>query len=119
MPGVDFEVVRSKISIVQVLEWIGFRPSRQSGNQWRGSCPIPGGRGEGTRYFSVNTGTHRYRCFHCGSFGNQIELWAAVHQVTVYQAAIDLYQRAQIPTPWVTRWQQDLKQRRGTGTSPS
>jgi hypothetical protein len=36
--------------------------------------------------------------------GNQVELWAAVHGLTFYQAAVELCQRANLPIPWITRW---------------
>jgi DNA primase len=104
MPGVDFAAVRSSISMAQVLGWLDFHPHRRSGDQWRGPCPVHGSRSPDSTSFSVNLASHRYQCFRCGSFGNQVELWAAVHGLTVYQAAVELCQRANLPIPWITRW---------------
>ena len=104
MPGVDFERVRCSVSMSQVLEWVGFRPGHQSGDQWRGPCPIHGSESARSRCFSVNIATRRYQCHRCGSFGNHLELWAAVHGMTVYEAAIDLCRRASVAVPWITRW---------------
>ena len=40
MPGVDFETVRREITMEQVLNLLGFEPSRRSGVQWYGRCPL-------------------------------------------------------------------------------
>jgi DNA primase len=65
---------------------------------------VHGSRSPESSSFSVNLASHRYHCFRCGSLGNQIELWAAVHHVTIYQAAIELCQRASLPVPWIRHW---------------
>ena len=104
MPGVDFEAVRSAVSMRQVLEWLGFQPSKQSGDQWPGPCPLHESSRAESRSFSVNVALQRYRCFGCQASGNQIELWAAAQQLSVYDAAIDLCQHANLPVPWIERW---------------
>ena len=40
MPGVDFDRVRTEITMEQVLSLLGFQPSTRSGVQWYGSCPL-------------------------------------------------------------------------------
>ena len=40
MPGVDFQAVRSMVSMAQVLERIGFVPTECSGGQVRGPRPV-------------------------------------------------------------------------------
>jgi DNA primase len=40
--------------------------------------------------FSVNVGRNIYRCFVCHSAGNQLDLWAALRQLSLYEAARDL-----------------------------
>lgn len=42
MPGVDFDVLGAEIPIDQVLDLLGFEPSRVSGDQLRGPCPVHG-----------------------------------------------------------------------------
>ena len=103
MPGIDFALVRASVPMRQVLDWIGFDPSEKSGSQWRGPCPVHGSKGPDSRSFSVNIAKHRFKCFRCNAFGNQIELWAAVKGLTIYAAAIDLCQRANLSVPWITR----------------
>jgi hypothetical protein len=41
MPGVDFQTVRSMVSMAQVLELIGFVFHEGSGDQLRGPWPVP------------------------------------------------------------------------------
>jgi len=104
MAGVDFAAVRSSISMRQVLDWLEFEPSQRHGNQWRGPCPLHRSRSPQSRSFSVNLDLHRYQCFRCKSFGNQLDLWAAAHNLSVYAAAVDLCQRGNLPVPWITGW---------------
>jgi len=104
LPGIDFNVVRSSVSISQVLELIGFEAAARSGDQLRGPCPVHGSTSPRSTTFSVNLAKHRYQCFKCGSAGGQLELWSAVQCITVYDAALDLCDRLGIPVPWIHRW---------------
>jgi DNA primase len=103
MPGVDFNRLRAEITMRQVLERVDFQPTSQSGPQWHGPCPVHGSTSARSRSFSVNVDSGRYHCHKCGSHGNQLELWAAVHQVTIYQAAIDLCRTLGVDAPWINR----------------
>jgi DNA primase len=104
MPGVDFDVLRREITMQQVLDEIGFRATRRDGDQLRGPCPVHGSTSTSSRLFSVNVSTGRYYCHKCKSHGNQLELYAAVHGITLYQAAIDLCHAMRHEVPWITRW---------------
>ena len=70
----------------------------------RGPCPVHGSSSKRSRVFSVNLKTNAYRCFKCGSAGNQLDLYAAVTKQSLYQAAIDLCKQTNCPTPWIERW---------------
>jgi DNA primase len=106
MPGVDFNRVRTEITMEQVLSLVGFRPSRRSGAQWYGSCPLHETLSEhhGRRSFSVNVAIGRYFCHDCHSQGNQLELWAAATKLPLHRAAIDLCHRLGRAIPWIERW---------------
>ena len=104
MPGIDFDVLRKEIRIDQVLDLLGFQPSSVSGDQLRGPCPVHGSSSDLSRSFSVNLTKGRYYCFKCNSKGNQLELWAAVHRISVYQAAVDLCNAIGRDVPWIHRW---------------
>jgi hypothetical protein len=104
MPGIDFATVRSKISLAQVLDLLGFILQERSGNQVRGPCPVPRSSTGRRRSFSANLAENQYRCFKCGSAGSQLELWAAVKGQSVYAAALDLCNQLGIEVPWIHRW---------------
>ena len=83
MLGIDLRQVRRKITIRQVLDLLGFVPTARYGPRLRGPCPIHGDCRPQSRVFSVHLGCHRYRCFRCHSAGTQLDLWAAVHNLSI------------------------------------
>jgi len=103
MPGIDFHRLRAEITIEQVLSQLGFQPCSRSRNQLRGPCPVHRSTNQGSRIFSVNVSSGRYYCHKCHSKGNALELWAAVHQLPIYDAAIDLCQALGHEIPWLNR----------------
>jgi DNA primase len=98
MAGIDFQRLRRDIGMEAVLRLLGFVPARRHGSQVRGPCPIHGERA-GSRSFSANLSQNAYRCFHCGSSGNQLDLWAAATAKPLHQAAIDLCEKLSHPAP--------------------
>src|SRR5688572_9111597 len=101
MPGVDFNVLRNEITMEDVLNQLGFVSASQSGNQLHGPCPVHGSTSGGSRSLSINLQTGRYYCHKCQSQGNQLELWAAVHRLPIYDAAIDLCRALGRDVPWI------------------
>ncbi len=60
---------------------------------------------------SASTSTeHTFHCFKCGRSGNALDLWAYANRLTIYDAAVDLCQRLNIPLPLL----HGPEQRRGT-----
>ena len=104
MPGVDFNVLRKEISMADVLNQLGFRATDRSGDQLHGPCPVHGSTSPGSRSFSVNLASGRYYCHKCHSHGNQLELWAAIQELSLYDAAVDLCRALAREVPWVRRW---------------
>ena len=104
MPGVDFERVRTEITMEQVLGLLGFEPAHRSGEQWSGRCPLHESRSGHRHSFSVNVALGRYFCHGCRSHGNQLELWAAATKLPLHQAAIELCHRLGCDIPWIRRW---------------
>lgn len=103
MPGVDFDLLRVEIRMEEVLNELGFEPTSKSKDQWRGACPVHGSTSRNSRSFSVNVEIGRYYCHKCQSNGNQIELWAAVKKLSVYEAALDLCRSLGREVPWIKR----------------
>ncbi len=101
MPLIDLKAVRSQIPIQQVLDLLQFAPVSRDGRRLRGPCPLHDSEPH-SRSFSVHLGRHRYRCFVCHSSGTQLDLWAAVHNLSLPAAAADLCRRLGCPVPWLS-----------------
>jgi transposase len=92
-PPVDFVFLRKQVRISQVLDRLGFLARMHCrGPQLRGPCPIHGQPTDSSRTFSVHVVKNIFRCFHanCGAQGNVLDLWAAIHKLPLYEAALDL-----------------------------
>jgi putative transposase len=98
-PAIDFAAVKAAITIAQVLALLGFVPHSDRAGQQRGACPLHGSTRGTARCFSVNTHAHTFHCFKCGRSGNALDLWAAAQRLPIYDAAIDLCGRLNIPLP--------------------
>jgi hypothetical protein len=89
---IDFGHLKRQLPLARVLEHLGLSSRlRGSGPQRRGACPIHRGDGRG-RTFSVNLDDNVFCCFdaRCGRQGDVIDLWAALHQLDLRAAALDL-----------------------------
>ena len=104
MPGIDFNRLRSEITMERVLTQLNFQPTQRTGNQLHGPCPIHGSTSATSRSLSVSLDSGRYYCHKCGSHGNQLELWAAVNRIPLYEAARDLCRALGHEVPWIERW---------------
>ena len=96
MPSLDFQAVRTAVSISQVLEIVGFYANEESGEQVRGPCPVHGSTSADSRSFSANLRRNTFQCFKCGAKGNQLDLYVAVTKLPIHEAALQLCQRAGI-----------------------
>jgi transposase len=91
--GVDYAYVREQMTMQQILEHLGHsQRMHRNGDQLRGPCPVHSSEIDRHRPFSVNTRKNIFRCFHpdCGIQGNALDLWGAIHNLTVYDAALHL-----------------------------
>jgi transposase len=93
-PGLwlDFAHIKAQLPLERVLDHLGLLPQlRGRGARRRGPCPIHRGDGRG-RTFSVNLAENVYQCFEakCQSQGDVFDLWAAVHHLSLRDAALDL-----------------------------
>ena len=84
-----------------VLEMIDYRPASRRGQRLRGACPLHPAKPSHNRCFSVDLTKGLFRCFHCQAQGNQLDLWAQLHHLTLYHAARDLCHRAGVGVPHV------------------
>ena len=99
-PKVDFACVREHMTMEQVLQHLGYFASlRGRGQQRRGPCPVHSQPTAPERTFSVHLGKNAFQCFHaeCAVKGNVLDLWAAIHRLPLYEAALDLAETFQVP----------------------
>lgn len=92
-PRVDFAELRRQLRMADVLERLGILDRLTGrGPQRRGPCPIHEPRSQGGRTFSVHLGKHVFRCLDpaCAAQGNVLDLWAAIHQLPLRDAALHL-----------------------------
>jgi transposase len=92
-PLLDFAYLRSQITIEAVLSYLGILAGlRGSEQQRRGVCPLHGRPEDRNHTFSVHLGKNIFRCFDsgCGAQGNVLDLWAAMKQLPLYEAAQEL-----------------------------
>jgi hypothetical protein len=99
-PHVDFAFLRQQISLEQVLKHLDLlRHLRGSGPQRRGCCPVHSHPADQERTFSVHLAKNAFRCFqkNCGVQGNALDLWAAIHRLPLYDAALHLAETFGLP----------------------
>jgi transposase len=97
---VDFAFLRQQVSMEQVLRQLGLLDQlRGRGLQRRGPCPLHAQAGDRQPTFSVHLGKHLFQCFHadCRAQGNVLDLWAAVHKLPLYEAALHLAETFGLP----------------------
>ena len=115
-PAVDFALLRAHVSISQVLDHLGLmRRMRGRGLQRRGPCPLHSQPTDTSPTFSVHLGKKVFRCFHadCKAHGNVLDLWAAIHKLPLYEAALHL--AATFGVPW-NREEEPVKGTRRSAT---
>jgi transposase len=89
---IDFAHLKTQLPLMRVLEHLGLSEGlRGPAAQKRCPCPIHRSTGRG-RTFSVNLEANVFQCFdaRCQKKGDVIDLWAALHQQDLRQAALDL-----------------------------
>jgi hypothetical protein len=105
--GIDYAALRRQVSLEAVLAEQGWLSKMKgSGSQRRGPCPIHARQQSRDRSFSVNLDKNVFRCFkkECAAQGNVLDLWMALKQLPLYEAAVQLAQTFGI----------DLTEQRGT-----
>jgi transposase len=92
-PQVDFAFLRKHVSLCKVLAHLGlFDQLRGSGPQRRGPCPLHSHAADREQTFSVNLRQNTFCCLNadCAVQGNVLDLWAAIHRLPLYDAALHL-----------------------------
>jgi DNA primase len=103
MPGLRFAEIRAMIPLADVLDLVNFIPCEVIRDQVRGPCPVHRSTTPHSRSFSANLKRDVYQCFRCGSSGNQLDLYAAVTGLPLFEAAVSLCKRLHRDVPWIER----------------
>ena len=85
---VDFREVRERVSMQMVLDHYQVDWLRKQGAELRGRCPIH--QGEGERSFHVNLEKNIFYCFSCGAKGNVLSFVAAMENVSIREAGLQM-----------------------------
>jgi transposase len=99
-PKIDFAFLREQVTLQQALEHLGLlNHLRGRGLQRRGGCPLHSKPDDPQRTFSAHLGKNIFQCFHadCHAQGNVLDLWAAVHHLPLYEAALHFAETFQVP----------------------
>ena len=87
------------VDLTSSCELLDFEAVKIRGDQVRGACPVHGSTSTGSLTFSANITKNIYRCFKCQSQGNHLDLWAAVTNQELYDAAVDLCGKFHLEIP--------------------
>jgi DNA primase len=117
MPGIRYAEVRASVTIAEVLGLLGFVPCETSGDQVRGPCPVHRSTAPSSRSFSANRRLHIYRCFKCGSSGNQLDLYAAATGLCLFEATVRLCEQLHREVPWMLE-ERSPRPRQTDGSTP-
>lgn len=82
----DFDEIKKRLSIEEVLNYYGICNLKRIGNSLHGSCPIH--QGDNPRAFNVSLDKNLWNCFtHC-SGGSVIDLIMKIENVSLYEAIL-------------------------------
>lgn len=109
MAMIVFQEVRSRINMDAVLNMLRWSPLSCRGSEERGQCPVHCSTNPRSRSFSVDRRGNRFQCFSCGAKGNQLDLFAQVRKLELYEAAVELCRLVGIDVPYIG----SQEQRRG------
>jgi DNA primase len=90
--SVDFAHIRSQITIEKMLAHLNLLDKlRPANGELRGPCPFHAKEtNKRRRHFAVNPEKNVFQCFSCDAKGNHLDLWAKLHDLPIYEAALNL-----------------------------
>ena len=86
---IDFRTLKENVTVLDVLNLYGWTPTavRKGGAELRGPCPVHGSKSEKSTILSVSPSRNAWKCFKCGSGGNQLDLAAHYFNLPQGQSA--------------------------------
>jgi hypothetical protein len=101
MPSVDYKAARGLVSMWEVLDLLGWKPTTATGPMKRGGCPVHRGKSPKPDYFCA--WSEGYACHVCGSKGNALDLYAAAVKLPLYDGTRELFNRLGKRCPFLPR----------------
>jgi hypothetical protein len=101
MPSIDFDALRSAVTLEEVVMLTGYRVHFLSGNSGRGPCPF--GCGTDNRCCSLDLRGKTFRCWRCHRGGGSLDFYAALTGKEIYTASLELCRRMRVQVPFVAR----------------
>ncbi len=111
MPSIDFDEIKRKISLYDVLMHIQWRPIWSRGLQERGPCPLHGSKSPRSRSFAVSGEV--WYCHKCKKGGGWLELWIQLYGLNAYDAAVLACEALGREIPLLQRPSMAAKERNG------
>lgn len=99
MPQIDYRAVREACSLEQVIDRLGIPLCYRGGGRARGGCPLRCSESE--RVCSYQLYRNLWHCFKCCQGGNQLDLFAHVKGLPLWEAAKELCRLLNVNVPWI------------------
>ena len=96
---IDYAALRAQLPMSHVLELLAFRPMRVRGPQLRGPCPLPDCSSGSAPALLRESPAARLPVLRLPLRWHQLDLWAAVHRLSLAAAAVHLCRVTQTPVP--------------------
>jgi transposase len=93
----NYVVLKSQLSIEDVLTDYGWKRKTERGSQLRGACPLC--EHSDDRNFAANRSRQVFCCHRCGRKGNALDLLTALRKGTLHDAAWDWIDRKGLKAP--------------------
>lgn len=101
MPGIDFALLRQRVTMEQVQDLLGWSPAWWRWHRQKGRCPHK--CSEALKACVISTRRQIWFCFRCHRGGNHLDFYAAATGQEVRAAALDLCARLGVDVPWLAR----------------
>lgn len=101
MTPIDYKAAREMVSVWEVLDLLGWKPTAAKGPMKRGGCPVHKGKSPKPDYFCA--WSEGFQCHVCGAGGGVLDLYAQATGLPLYDATRDLLKRLHKPVPYLPR----------------
>lgn len=106
---IDFQALKTQISILDVLDLFKWQAIKERGDELRGPCPVHGSNSPTSTILAVSTSKNAWKCHKCEAGGNQLDLAAQYfdipHDQTI-RVAVTLCRKLGLEIPRIEKGSQ-------------